>query len=158
MSATLPVVQEQAPVLHDFVASEMLRHRNALPSAATRLLKRLLELAEAAYVPAAVDSYRSCSRRTRLTPVHELPSGLTFVLTVDHKLLMTCTMQHWTDFCTALTESSMLCLMTDHCAEPAASTSDGACEEEIFLRSGHYFPTLPHCRNLRRSVLSQLLP
>ena len=61
-------MQGHAPVLHDFLAWEMAHHSDQLPRSAIRLLKGMLDLAEAAYIPASVESYKSCKRRAPAGP------------------------------------------------------------------------------------------
>ena len=55
----LPCMQERAPILHDFIALELRCHKNRLPRNATTLMKRVLELAKAAYIPADLQQYKA---------------------------------------------------------------------------------------------------
>lgn len=56
-------VQERAPILHGFMAWDMKRSQNSMSCHAKRLLELLLDLAQAAYVPAHLQDYKGLKRR-----------------------------------------------------------------------------------------------
>lgn len=55
--------QEHAPVLHGFLVWDMRHAEHTLSNKAYPLLKRLLRLAKAAYVPAPLDKFKGCAKR-----------------------------------------------------------------------------------------------
>ena len=57
-------LQDRAPVLHDFLVWDMARNTGRLSRHARQLLGLLVNLAQAAYVSAPLDQYKSgCVRR-----------------------------------------------------------------------------------------------
>ena len=64
----LPCMQEHCPILHDFTAHELRCHKNRLPRNAATLMKRVLELAKAGYIPADLQQCKAYKAHTAGQP------------------------------------------------------------------------------------------
>ena len=103
-----------------------------MSSHAQHLAKELMLLAKAAYIPALLKDVKSTSKRK-----DKQVQGVAG----KHQLVVSCCLHTCTEHCE---------LGVAHVLAGTGIDLSSACEEKLFLCTGHDFPSLPKCRDLRR--------